>query len=156
MLHAQADVAQQPDDVVGRVNGHLLRADHADAGVGKHAHQVLDGVLIGNRVPALDDANLALGLGQKGVDRARLALAPRLLNQPDALVPRHKFARNRHRLVRAGAGDHDDLADFHVVQVLIEQRLQQRANVLLFVVDRHADGAAEGSGRIAIWHKGSA
>jgi hypothetical protein len=117
VLHAQAQMAEQPDDVVGRVDRHLLRADHAHIRVAEHAHHVLDGVFVRQRVAALQHADVTQCAAlQEQVDGAGLALAPFLLDQLDARVLRHVFLDNLHRAVGAGAGDDDDLGDLDLVQ----------------------------------------
>ena len=46
VLHLQAQVREVADDMVGRVDGHFLRAGHAHGGIGEHAHHVLDAVQV--------------------------------------------------------------------------------------------------------------
>jgi hypothetical protein len=78
--------------------------------------------------------------GQEEIDCAGFALAPRLFDQLDAWVARHRLADDWNGAIGAGAGDHDDLADFDTVKMLVDQRIEQRSDIFLFVVgcDTHA------------------
>ena len=109
------------------------------AGSDEHTHHVLDSIFVGDRVAAFEHTDITLGIGQEEVDCARLPLTMLLLNQFDAGVQRHVFADNRHRLIRARAGNDDDLIDLHLMQMLVTERRQQIADVLFLVVGRHPD-----------------
>ena len=72
------------------------------------------------------------------------AVLPRRLGCTISLmrrVARHIGFDDRHRAVGAAAGNDDDLGDSDSVQMLIQQRIQQGADVGLFVVGRYADAA---------------
>ena len=47
------------------------------------------------------------------------------------------------RVIGAAAGDDDDLGDFDTPQLLSQQRVEQAADVRLFIVSGHADAAAQ-------------
>ena len=53
----------------------------------------------------------------------------------------HVLLDDGHRVVGAGAGHDDDLDDLDFVQMLIQQRLHQRADILFLVVRGHTDAA---------------
>ncbi len=127
-------VSDQNGDVVRRVDGHLLRAHHADLGVFEHAHHVFHRVLVGNGIAALDDTDFTLSNSQKFVDGRGLALAPLLFNQQDARILGHELLDDRHRVVGARAGHHHNFADLNLVHMLVQQRSQQAADVFLLVV----------------------
>ena len=78
---------------------------------------------------------------QEEVDGAGLALAPLLLDEPDARILGGVLLDDRHGAVGAGAGHDDDLDDLHLVEVLVDQRRQQVADVGLLVVRRHPNAA---------------
>jgi hypothetical protein len=64
-----------------------------------------------------------------------------VLNELDACVARHILAHNGHGAVSAGAGNDNDLANLHTMEMLIKQGGQQRANVFLLVVGGHTYAA---------------
>ena len=55
----------------------------------------------------------------------------------------HDSLDDGHRVVGAGAGHDDDLGDLDLVQMLVEQRSQQLADIGFFVVGGDADAAAD-------------
>ena len=82
-------------------------------------------------------------MGQEDVDRGGLALAPGLGKELDERVFGGIRLDDRDGVVGARAGDDDDLNDLDVARMLRQQRLQQPADVRLFVVGGDADAAAQ-------------
>jgi hypothetical protein len=83
---------------------------------------------------------------QQEVDGRRLPLLPRLGKQADARVDGDVLADDVLGAVGAAAGDDHDLVDGDLLGLLREQRLQQLADVGLFVVGHDAYAAANHGG----------
>ena len=115
--------------MIRRIDGYFLSAGHAHRGFAEHAHHFLEGVLAGQGVAALQHADFFPGVGQKDVDGRRLALAPLLNVELYAGLLVHILPDNLLGAVGAARGDDNDLGDLDLVQPLVDDRLQETADI---------------------------
>ena len=134
-------VREQADEVVGRVDGNFMGAGHADTWVAEHADEMLDRVFVGQRVAALQHADVGARVGEEHIDGRGLALPLGLHEEPDLGMAGRVGLSNGDRLVGAAAGDDDNFDDIDFAQVLGQQRIQQPPDVGLLVIGRHAYAA---------------
>ncbi len=98
-----------------RINGNLVRPRHPHRRVGKHPDHIFHRVLMRNSIPALQNADLFPGMGQKNIDGAGFALPPFLAEELDPWIKPGILTHDVFRAVCAPRGNHNDFGDLHLM-----------------------------------------
>ena len=131
---------------LGRIGRHRPAAHHAHFGIGHGRNQRFDGVFQRQGVGAFQYDHFAIGVPQQQIDGRGLAFLARLSQQPDARVDGRILLHDVFGPVRATAGHDDDFVDGDFLRLLDEQRLQEKADIRLFIVGHDADAAVDHGG----------
>jgi hypothetical protein len=118
-----------------------MSAHHPDARVVEVAQKCVDRSVLDQDVGAHHEQDRCCGCAEEEVDRRRLALALRLLDEADARVVVGDVAHDRDRSILAAACNHDELRDVARVQLLAEDRADRVGDVRLLVVGHDPDAA---------------